>query len=218
MRIVSLHREPDNNYTDCLAVFSDERFVAITINNMTDFSRLTFDSLIRAIPNNIPRQLDPFESISYYNGVAALPAANRIDIDTFDFDRGPTNNLKVRHDLAFPKQAWYKKAIEDITNEKRPYVIDAVVLENPEVSNIFGDEEGEVQGAHTLLGDDSGEIRLVSLLYLNSSILDLKKGDRIRVICAIPSIDGNGQVELLLKQYSSILHIENDDDDDEDTD
>jgi len=59
----------------------------------------------------------------------------------------------------------------------RPYVIDAIVLEDADadVSTIFGDEEGEMDIAHSTLKDDTGEIRLVSLLSLNSSILDLKQ-------------------------------------------
>ena len=59
----------------------------------------------------------------------------------------------------------------------------------------------------TLLGDDTGEIRLVGWRYHSSTINQLSVGDRIKVIGATSNNGREAKVELTLKPYSSIIKI-----------
>ena len=68
-------------------------------------------------------------------------------------------------------------------------------------------KSGTVPMSDTLLGDDTGEIRLVGWREQSSYVHKLNVGDRIKVIGATANNGREGNVELTLKSYSSIIKI-----------
>jgi replication factor A1 len=59
----------------------------------------------------------------------------------------------------------------------------------------------------TLLGDDTGEIRLIGWRSQSSSVNQVNVGDRIKVIGATANNGREGKVELTLKPHSSIVKL-----------
>jgi replication factor A1 len=64
-----------------------------------------------------------------------------------------------------------------------------------------------VSVSSTLLGDDTGEIRLVGWRAQSSQVGRLAVGDRIRVIGATAGPGRENKPELTLRPYSSIVHL-----------
>ena len=59
----------------------------------------------------------------------------------------------------------------------------------------------------TLIGDDTGEIRLVGWRDSSYDLEKLKVGDRIRVMGAILNTGREGKLELTLRKDSSISNL-----------
>jgi len=66
---------------------------------------------------------------------------------------------------------------------------------------------GTVPVTDTLIGDDTGEIRLVGWRDQSPYLDKLKIGERIKVIGVVGNNGRDGKVEITLKPYSSILKI-----------
>ena len=66
---------------------------------------------------------------------------------------------------------------------------------------------GTVSVTDTLLGDDTGEIRLVGWRENSESVNELSVGDRIRVAGVTANTGMEGKIELTLRAYSSIYKI-----------
>jgi replication factor A1 len=88
-----------------------------------------------------------------------------------------------------------------------PYIIEAIVLQNPNTTQITTRNNEMIDMTDTLIGDDSGEIRLIGWRDLGSSINSLSLGDRVRIIGAIATSGLQGSPEVTLKPYSSITKI-----------
>jgi replication factor A1 len=112
----------------------------------------------------------------------------------------------IDNDPSFPTLSNFESKIRDIQALENPYVIEAIVLHAPNMTEV-NTRGGVIPMADTLLGDDTGEIRLVGWRDQSSSINKLNVGDRIKVIGATGNNGRDGKVELTLKPYSSIIKI-----------
>ena len=59
----------------------------------------------------------------------------------------------------------------------------------------------------TLIGDDTGEIRLVGWRDSSTELGKVKVGDRIRIIGALLNTGREGKLELTLRKDSSIIDL-----------
>ena len=59
----------------------------------------------------------------------------------------------------------------------------------------------------TLIGDDTGEIRLVGWRDSSTELGKVKVGDRIRIIGALLNTGREGKLELTLRKDSSIINL-----------
>jgi len=66
---------------------------------------------------------------------------------------------------------------------------------------------GTIHGSVSILGDDTGEIRLVGWREQSSRVYKLNVGDTIKVIGATENNGRDRNVELTLKSYSSIIKV-----------
>jgi hypothetical protein len=59
----------------------------------------------------------------------------------------------------------------------------------------------------TIVGDDTGEIRLTAWRNTSNMLKNLNIGERIKINAAFASIGKDGKIEVTLKACSSILKI-----------
>ena len=107
----------------------------------------------------------------------------------------------------FPSALDCQTKISDVVASNVPYIIEAIVLQHPNTTQINTRNNEMIEMTDTLIGDDSGEIRLIGWRDLGHNINSLTLGDRIRIIGAIASNGLQGTPEITLKPYSSITKI-----------
>jgi hypothetical protein len=107
----------------------------------------------------------------------------------------------------FPSVSDYQTKISDVVASNVPYIIEAIVLQQPNTTQINTRSNEMIEMTDTLVGDDSGEIRLIGWRDLGHSINSLALGDRIRIIGAVANNGLQGTPEITLKPYSSIMKI-----------
>jgi len=85
------------------------------------------------------------------------------------------------------------------------YIVEAIVLQQPNSVQVNTRTGGLVSVTDTLSGDDTGEIRLVGWRENSGELDKIKVGDRIRVIGAILNAGRDGKHELTLKKDSLVV-------------
>lgn len=110
-------------------------------------------------------------------------------------------------DPSFPKLSKFDTKIKDIQISRDPCILEAIVLQAPETSDVNTKTGETVPVTSTLLGDDTGEIRLVGWRNQSSAISKLGVGDRIRVIGATAGAGLENKTELTFRSYSSIIKL-----------
>ena len=85
------------------------------------------------------------------------------------------------------------------------YIVEAIVLQQPNSVQVNTRTGGLVSVTDTLIGDDTGEIRLVGWRENSGELDKIKTGDRIRVIGAILNAGRDGKHELTLKKDSLVV-------------
>lgn len=88
-----------------------------------------------------------------------------------------------------------------------PVVVEAIVLQAPDTADVNTKSGETVTVTSTLLGDDTGEIRLVGWRSQSNYVNRLSVGDRVRIIGATAGAGREGRAELTMRPYSSIVHL-----------
>jgi ssDNA-binding replication factor A large subunit len=94
--------------------------------------------------------------------------------------------------------------IKDIQTVGNSYIIESIILQQPNKTQVNTKNGELVSVTDTLIGDDTGEIRLVGWRDSSPQLEKLKVGDRIRIIGAILNTGREGKLELTLRKDSSI--------------
>ncbi|HEX2014586.1 MAG TPA: hypothetical protein VLA68_05095, partial [Nitrososphaera sp.] len=82
-----------------------------------------------------------------------------------------------------------------------------IVLQAPETADVTTKAGETVTVTSTLLGDDTGEIRLVGWRNQSPLVNKLSVGDRISAVGVSAGPGREGKPELTLKSYSSIVRL-----------
>jgi ssDNA-binding replication factor A large subunit len=182
LRIISFGDEDRKGKVNCLAVQRDGSFVSVAIDVELFTENLTINSLIECAPARI------------FGTYVTLT-------------KGDSYIRRIDEDRSFPDMTRFESKIKDISVSERPWIVEAIVLQAPNTIEVNTKAGESVSMTDTLIGDDTGEIRLVGWRDLSSTLNSLKVGDRVKLtgVIATNSIEGN--IELLLKPYSSILRI-----------
>jgi replication factor A1 len=99
--------------------------------------------------------------------------------------------------------------IKNIEISDKPHIVEAIVLQPPNTSNITTKSGEEVTVSETLIGDDTGEIRLTGWRDQSSKISKLNAGDRIKVVGAVAGMGGKeNKLEITLKAFTEIRNME----------
>lgn len=181
LRVISIGRETGKGNITCLAVDRSSKFLSVVIDSVLVTNEITPDTMIECVPSRI-----------FGNSITLSKEDSYIRI--------------IDNDPSFPTLSKFESKIKDIQVSENPYVIEAIVLHTPNMTEV-NTKTGVVPVTDTLLGDDTGEIRIVGWRDQSSSINKLNVGDRIKVVGATGNNGREGKIELTLKPYSSIIKI-----------
>jgi ssDNA-binding replication factor A large subunit len=182
LRVISIGKETEKGNLNCLAVDHEGRCLSIVIDHTILSNKLKPDAMIECMPSRIL-------------GTSIIVSKDDSYIRIVD------NNS------SFPTASKYETKIRDIQVSENPYIIEAIVLQAPNTMEVNTKTRGTVSVTDTLLGDDTGEIRLVGWREHSSSVSELKVGDRIKLTGITANIGKESKVELTMRPYSDIYKI-----------
>jgi ssDNA-binding replication factor A large subunit len=181
LRIISVGNETGRGNINCLTVDRAGRFFSAIVDSMLVTNEMTTDTMIECVPSRI-----------FGSSIILSKEDSYIRL--------------IDDDPSFPTSSKFESKIKDIQVSESPYVVEAIVLHTPNMTEV-NTKSGIVPVSDTLLGDDTGEIRLVGWREQSSHVHKLNVGDRIKVIGATANNGREANVELTLKSYSSIIKI-----------
>ena len=178
LRIISVVDKPDN--TLALAIDKERDVCILSISNIS-IDDIKPDMLIECIPSRI-----------YGNTII-------LDEDSY---------VRVIEDQDIPTPDMLEVKINDIKPEEdNIYFLEAITL-LPTKSQEVQVRNETVNYAETLLGDDTGEIRLVGWRESANMIENVNTGKRIKVYGVSAATSRDGNIELRLKPFSQIIEVE----------
>jgi hypothetical protein len=105
------------------------------------------------------------------------------------------------------KLSEFKFRIQDLPNMRTAGLIELVVLAKPVSKDIILRDGKTVPLGEVLVGDETGESRLVAWRSLSDVLNGLLPGARLLVYGAVPRTDNRGNHSIELRDYSSVQHI-----------
>jgi len=182
LRLVSIGSNTAGDRLISLGLLGDGKLVSVIIDKTLVPNNMTSGSIIECVPSRI-------------FGTEITLTLNDSYIRILD------------ERTQFPSVLDYQTKISDVVASNVPYIIEAIVLQQPNTTQVNTRSNEMIEMTDTLVGDDSGEIRLIGWRDLGHSINSLALGDRIRIIGAVANNGLQGTPEITLKPYSSIMKI-----------
>ena len=184
LRVVSVGEETGRGSFVCLAADRAGRPLTLTIDNtLVSSSQLEPGAMIECVPSRIL-------------GSSVVLSKDDSYIRLAD------------DDSTFPKLSKFEAKIKDVQVSQDPYVIEAIVLQAPETADVNTKSGEAISVTSTLIGDDTGEIRLVGWRNQSAAVNKLTVGDRLRLAAVTAGLGREGKTELTLRQYSSIIRLD----------
>ena len=113
----------------------------------------------------------------------------------------------LNEDQEFPRGEQLETKIKNISAINKPYIVEVIVLQMPNTSEVNTKSGELITVADTIVGDDTGEIRLVGWRENSILVSQLKIGERIKILGVVAVNGREGNVELSLKPYSEIVEV-----------
>jgi ssDNA-binding replication factor A large subunit len=101
----------------------------------------------------------------------------------------------------------FKFRIQDLPDMRTAGLIELVVLAKPVSKDITLRDGKTVPMGEVLVGDETGESRLVAWRSLSDVLNGLLPGARLLIYGAVPRTDSRGNHSIELRDYSSVQHI-----------
>jgi replication factor A1 len=174
----------------------NENFLAIDKENQ-NFHSVVID------PHLVQEKISP--------GIIIEGIPNRVfgNIIYFTNENSYIRIVTKNYENAFPDESEMETKIKNIEVSDKPYIVEAIVLQPPNTSNVTTKTGEEVTVCETLIGDDTGEIRLTGWREQSSKISKLNVGDRVKVVGAVAGMGGKeNKLEITLKPFTEIRNIE----------
>jgi len=183
LKIISNSNREDTLNENYLAIDKNRNFVSVVIDRKIINEEIIANTIIEGIPNKV------FGNIFYFT-----------DEDSF---------IRIIDDKyeSFPDELELESKIKNIEISDKPYIIEAIVLQSPNTSEITTKSGENVTVSDTLIGDDTGEIRLTGWREQSRLISKLLVGNRIKVIGAVAGMGRENKIEITLKGFSEIRKI-----------
>jgi len=178
IRIISEGRS-DVEAVNYVGIDKDKNIMYVNLAGIKS-NNLNLDSIIDCIPNRIFGNMVFLKEDSY---------------------------LEVVENDSFPKLEECITKIKDIETVGNSYIIESIILQQPNATQVNTKNGELVSVTDTLIGDDTGEIRLVGWRDSSTELDSLKVGDRIRILGAVLNTGREGKLELTLRKDSTINAI-----------
>ncbi|TVP39623.1 hypothetical protein [Candidatus Nitrosocosmicus arcticus] len=182
LRIISARIDPSERKMHCMAVDKDRKSYLLLIDIKLFDIQIETDDVIECYPNRV--------------------LGNTIEITDQD-----SYVQILKEDKDIPRTGQFESKIMDIDSMNKPYVVEVIVLQNPNKMDVNTKSGEIVSVADTIVGDDTGEIRLVGWRESSSLVSELKIGERVRILAVNAASGKEGNMELSLKPYSNIMKI-----------
>jgi len=183
LRIVSVGEETGRGSFLCLASDRAGRTFVLTVDNsLASSDQLDSGTMIECVPSRI-----------FGNSVVLSKDDSYIRV--------------TDDDKSFPNLSKFDKKIRDIQVSQDPCIVEAIVLQAPETNDVNTKTGETVPVTSTLLGDDTGEIRLVGWRNQSAGVNKLSVGDRVRLSGITAGAGREGKIELALRPYSSVTKL-----------
>jgi ssDNA-binding replication factor A large subunit len=182
LRIISARIDATERKTHCMAIDRDKKSYLLLIDTGLFDIQIETDDVIECYPSRV--------------------LGNTIEITDQD------SYIQIlKEDKDIPKTGQFETKIMDIDSMNKPYVVEVIVLQNPNKMDVNTKSGEIVSVADTIVGDDTGEIRLVGWRESSSLVSELKIGERVRILAVNAASGKEGNIELSLKPYSNIMKI-----------
>ena len=178
IRIISEGRS-DDEAVNYVGIDKDKNIMYVNLAGIKS-NNLNLNSIIDCIPNRIFGNMVFLKEDSY---------------------------LEVVENNSFPKLEECITKIKDIQTVGNSFIIESIILQQPNATQVNTKNGELVSVTDTLIGDDTGEIRLVGWRDSSTELDSLKVGDRIRILGAVLNTGREGKLELTLRKDSSINTI-----------
>jgi ssDNA-binding replication factor A large subunit len=182
LRIISARVDPTERKTHCMAIDEDSKSYLLLIDTKLFDIHIETNDIIECYPSRV--------------------LGNTIEITDQD-----SYVQILKDDKDIPKIEQFESKIMDIDNMNKPYVVEVIVLQNPNRMEVNTKSGEIVSVADTIVGDDTGEIRLVGWRESSGLVSELKIGERVRILAVNAASGKEGNIELSLKPYSNIIKI-----------
>jgi ssDNA-binding replication factor A large subunit len=178
IRIISDGR-PENERVNYIGIDKNKNLVYVTLEGLKS-DKVTSNSVIDCIPSRIFGNMVFLKEDSY---------------------------LELVENDSFPRVEECISKIRDIQTVGNSYIVESIVLQQPNSTQVNTKNGELVSVTDTLIGDDTGEFRLVGWRDSSNDLEKLKVGDRIRVMGAVLNTGREGKLELTLRKDSSISNL-----------
>jgi len=168
----------ENGTVNYIGVDKDKNLVYVNFQGLSD--KVTVNSIMDCIPSRI------------FGNMVFLKEDSYLEI--------------VKND-SFPGLEECISKIRDIKTVGNSYIIESIILQQPNTTQVNTKNGELVSVTDTLIGDDTGEIRLVGWRDTSNELEKLKVGDRVRIIGALLNTGREGKLELTLRKDSSISNL-----------
>jgi len=170
------------------------------------FVSLATDRAGRPLVLTIDNSLASSEQLAAGTMIECVPS--RIFGNSVRLSKDDSYIRTIDDEPSFPSLSKFESKIKDVqVAQDRPYVIEAIVLQAPETAEINTKSGETIPLTSTLLGDDTGEIRLVGWRNQSPLVNKLAVGDRIKVVGVSAGPGREAKTELTLKSHSSIIML-----------
>ena len=182
LRIISVGRKTSKGMISCLAVDRLRKYFILNIDSNLLTSEIRQNSTVECIPSRI-----------FGNSIILSAEDSYIRM--------------IDDDSSFPLATMLESKIKDINSTQDPILTEAIVLQTPNETEVNTKSTEVVPLAATMIGDDTGEIRLVGWREQSSEVRKLNVGERIKIAGATVNSRIGSKQELTLRQYSSVINI-----------
>ncbi|MEM1524773.1 MAG: hypothetical protein QW372_04300 [Nitrososphaerales archaeon] len=130
--------------------------------------------------------------------------ARKISPTTFICDN---SLIEIKDDESYPKPSILTRKIGDIKNYTNPISIEVIALSQTKIEVITTRDGTSVNKAELIVGDETGEIKLIAWRELTHLLEGILPGQRLRIEAVVSKMDKNGKPILQVKSYSSIKRL-----------
>lgn len=187
LKILSTGTEFESSVNENFLAIDKENknFISLVIDPKLIEEKISPGIIIEGIPNRV------FGNVMYFTDESSYI---RIVTDTFESE--------------FPQDSELETKIRNIQVSEKPYIVEAIILQAPNTSNITTKSGEDISVSETLIGDDTGEIRLTGWRDQSSKIAKLNVGDRVKILGAVAGMGRENRIEVTLKPFTEIREME----------